>query len=224
MTAAEMHIAFKLGLDKVSSLQAPNFLPEEISFLLNQAQDRFMKTRYQGNNVYRTGFEESQKRIDDLRTLIKDDTAAPTLVTGRTDVWKYSLPADYRFAIMLQCYTTTTSCGNDWRPVRLVQHDDLSYLLYDPFNKPHHDYPMVAFQGTYIYIYSDGTFTPTNFRLKYLKVPAQITTSPTPPATGACELPEHTHQEIVDYAVSLAIEEIESRRYQTFKNDLTTQE
>jgi hypothetical protein len=74
MTISEMHIAFKLGLDKTESLQYPSFLPEEIDFWLNQAIRKFVKTRYSGLNSKREGFEQSQKRIDDLRTLVRELT------------------------------------------------------------------------------------------------------------------------------------------------------
>ena len=38
MTISEMHLAFKLELDKTSALELPSFEPEEIDFWLNAAQ------------------------------------------------------------------------------------------------------------------------------------------------------------------------------------------
>ena len=37
---------------------------------LNEAQERFVKQRYYKNNNYRKGFEEIQKRTDDLKNLV----------------------------------------------------------------------------------------------------------------------------------------------------------
>jgi len=86
MTASEMHVAFKLGLDKTNSLSYPSFLPEEIDFWLNQGVRKFVKTRYSGINAKREGFEQSQKRIDDLRKLVREVTVPCT--AGTTGVNK----------------------------------------------------------------------------------------------------------------------------------------
>ncbi|GAH17195.1 unnamed protein product, partial [marine sediment metagenome] len=77
MTLAEMHIQFKLGLDKTDSLNYPNFEPEEIDLWLDNAQGRFVKTRYVHNNKSET-FEETQKRTDDLRTIVTEVTLIPS--------------------------------------------------------------------------------------------------------------------------------------------------
>ena len=61
-----MHTALKLGLDKSEDLSYPHFEAEELDFWLNESVDRFIKTRYSGSNVKGTGFEEAQKRTDDL--------------------------------------------------------------------------------------------------------------------------------------------------------------
>src|SRR4030043_934065 len=71
MTVSEMHTAFRLHLDKSTSLVGnPDFLPEEIDFWLNESQDRFIKQRMFGNNYKQESFENTQKRIDDLRTIV----------------------------------------------------------------------------------------------------------------------------------------------------------
>ena len=51
--------------DKVSS--------DTLFAFLNEALDKFVKTRYSGINYKREGFEQSQKRIDDLRTLVVNE-------------------------------------------------------------------------------------------------------------------------------------------------------
>ena len=68
MNVQEMHLAIQQGVDKINSLQADLLLPQEIDIELNKSQMRFVNTKYGKNNKYRKGFEESQKRIDDLRT------------------------------------------------------------------------------------------------------------------------------------------------------------
>ena len=78
-----MHIAVNLGVQKIASFQVDNFLPQEVDHELNSAMDRFIKQRYYPlGNKYRKGFEQSQKRIDDLRTLVSTNVASTFLLDG----------------------------------------------------------------------------------------------------------------------------------------------
>ena len=72
MTIPELFAAVKLKLDKTVGLVLPHFEDEEIEFWLNEAIEKFAKTRYSGMNPKQQGFEQSQKRIDDLRTLVRE--------------------------------------------------------------------------------------------------------------------------------------------------------
>ena len=56
MLVTELHRSFRFGLDKMDGFNYPNFLPEEIDLLLNQAQDTFIKQRYGFNNLKRESF------------------------------------------------------------------------------------------------------------------------------------------------------------------------
>ena len=64
-------------LDKINSFQADTLLESEVYTALNMAQDAFVKSRYGRANKYGKGFDESQKRIDDLNAIIKDYSALP---------------------------------------------------------------------------------------------------------------------------------------------------
>tara|TARA_R110002012_G_scaffold11069_5_gene49691 strand:- start:10750 stop:12258 length:1509 start_codon:yes stop_codon:yes gene_type:complete len=72
MDIQNMHIAIRQGVDKINSLQADSLLSEEIDIELNKNMRRFINLKYGKNNIHRKGFEESQKRIDDLSTLIDE--------------------------------------------------------------------------------------------------------------------------------------------------------
>lgn len=82
MTATEMHIAVNMGVQKIASFQTDTLLPQEIDFELNIAMMRFIKQRYNPtSNRLGKGFEQSQKRIDDLRNLVVS-TISSTVSTG----------------------------------------------------------------------------------------------------------------------------------------------
>ena len=61
-----------------------------------EAIDKFYKTRYSGINFKAQGFEQTQKRIDDLRTLIKNKKYTEGSI-NKSDRNSYSveLPEDY---------------------------------------------------------------------------------------------------------------------------------
>ena len=92
-----MHLAIQQGVDKINSLQADMLLPEEIDIELNKSMMRFINTKYGKNNKYGKGFEQSQKRIDDLRTLVREYSAAVTFKEQFSeDFWvdQYQFPQD----------------------------------------------------------------------------------------------------------------------------------
>ena len=115
MNVAQMHIAVNQGVQKIASSQVDVLLPEEIDFELNKAQDRFIKARYnQFGNKYSRGFEGSQKRIDDLRTLVKE-TSVSTQYKGQIDdkifVDFAILPDDYMFLINQRSLVYHNNCS-----------------------------------------------------------------------------------------------------------------
>jgi hypothetical protein len=129
MTVNEMHIAVNLGVQKIASFQADILLPQEIDFELNIAMMRFIKQRYNpSSNRLGKGFEQSQKRVDDLRNLLvttKSDTIVAggflsdaigqyIYTTSETNIYieRATLPLDYLFlvsvtaAVHYNCKTT----------------------------------------------------------------------------------------------------------------------
>ena len=102
MNVTEMHIAVQQGVDKINSLQADSLLSEEIDIELNKNMFRFINTKYGRNNMYRKGFEESQKRIDDLRTLVREYEAPVSFKEQlKTNIFvdTFQLPNDYMYLV-----------------------------------------------------------------------------------------------------------------------------
>lgn len=110
-----MHIAVNLGVQKIASYQVDVLLPEEIDHELNLAMTRFIKQKYNpSSNRLGKGFEQSQKRIDDLRALVVDaqietynhgilnDLLGKYVYTAnRSNIYvdRVTLPLDYMFLV-----------------------------------------------------------------------------------------------------------------------------
>jgi hypothetical protein len=242
MTIQEMHTEFRLAFDKLESSAYPDYQVEEVDYLLNEAIIRFVKTRYSPNNLYRKGFEEIQKRIDDIRSLVKTAFCA-TIATGiEPNVYKANPqvmftdeaqtspinPNDrYMFYLRGRSRNVKTGCPSVYKWVRLVQHDDLDYLMDDPFNKPYYGRALAYFEDNVIYVATDGNYSIDNFKLTYLKWPIKVqygSVYPSPVADVDSDLPEHTHKEIIQIAVSIALENIESPRQQSQEMNLNRME
>jgi len=149
MTVNEMHIAVNLGVQKIASFQADILLPQEIDFELNIAMMRFVKQRYNaGSNRQGKGFEQSQKRVDDLRNLVVT-TSSNTISTGgflfdalggfiyttsNSNIYmeRATLPLDYLFLVSVSAeshyncngsilnYLQNITANTDWVKVDLT--------------------------------------------------------------------------------------------------------
>jgi len=97
-----MHLAIQQGVDKINSLQADTLLSQEIDIELNKTMSRFINTKYGKGNKYGKGFEESQKRIDDLRSVVTE-YEAPVVFKEQysNDFWidQFKLPSDYLYLV-----------------------------------------------------------------------------------------------------------------------------
>ena len=225
MTVKVMQEEFKLGVDKILSLNAPGFTAEEIDTLLNNAQEEFIEQRAYRTNPKGTGLEEDQKRRDDLRALIKNysTTAFSNTANNKPNGKFIALPVDYRHSIQEEVTINYIDCNKDTRSkvvtVTPVTHDRYNKIVNDPFNKPYEDEVIrLDYEGNVFELITDGTYSLTKYFLRYLKEPRRIqygTQYVIPTTDVDSELASHTHREIVAKSVESALENIESGRFTT---------
>lgn len=234
MTITEAHIEFKIRYDKTDSLNYPNFLPEEIDVFLNNAIEKFIEQRAYGTNAKRLGLEETQKRDDDLRNIIKNSAITPNAATSNNKPHGrfISLPTDYRHAIQEEATVNYIDCTGATASKRVevipTTHDRYNRTIKDPFNKPYEDQIIrLIFQGDVFELVSDATTQVTTYHLRYVATPTKVrygTTYSTPTTDIQFTLAEHCHREIISMAVEMALENVESRRLNTFNNMVKTDE
>ena len=186
MTVSDMHQAIRLHLDKSTSLVGSvDFLPEELDFWLNEAQDRFIKQRLYGNNYRQQKFDDTQKRIDDLRSLIiQTSKIALTQSNLASNVKECNLPTidmttdnPYMFYLNSTLYDSSTGV---LQTGDTVSFDLISRYLKDDINDPYIRRPLVVFynNGSYTdmigFIHGDE-FIPTRCDITYIKKPRTLT-------------------------------------------------
>lgn len=210
-----MHSEFYLRLDEINSSSLPQFLTEEVDDILNSAILRFTKTRYSKNNLYRSGFEERQKRTEDLKALTVTATVASTEVVTEENTYSVSFPNDWLFYLRGRAEVNSPNCENYFTSIDVIQQDDIETVKGDPFAKPDKFNVVGYFENNSLYLLSDGTFSIPNAKLTYLSYPDTVVHPDTGNPQVDCNLSEHTHDEIVELAVKLALNQIESPREQT---------
>ena len=223
MNIARFHIEYQLTVDKRDSSAVPELEAEVIDYFLNEAQERYIKSRYESLNVYKAGFEAIQKRTDDLRSIVKTEDINTAVVAGETNTFKAVLSgttSPYMFYIRGRANMVKTGCANKTQGVNLVRHDSLDRILLDPFNKPNYGNVVAYFEDSDFFVITDGTFTVPSVKITFLKRPNLMNVGSYGGAVVDCELPEHTHKEIVQYAADITFENIESKRLETVKRQL----
>lgn len=227
MTRDELHIAFKIEMDKNSQSVAyggcPAFLPEEVDYWLNKGYYDVLTTKFSGQNSTETAFEGSVKRIADLERLVKTDNSIPVNLTEGTNklVLTNLLNRNEDNSGRMFFIDAVLHWGDKQAVVELVSHEIARNFTKTYNNNPWIEKPVATIQDNSLVIYIDpiemtGTFT---VDVTYVKHPTLITDLPSD--TGLTEVPEYVQNEIVNKAVQLALDNIESQRIQT-KSQLNT--
>lgn len=230
MTIQEMHYDLKLRLDKLDSLNYDNILEPERDIYLNRAQITLIKQRYGLNNLYNAGFEQSQKRVEDLKMLLVKSCNNTTLcesplIPSYTDnikgIYTYNLNnlTKGKYLIFSSAYIKAfkKGCEIDITP-SFSEHDDLYGSLINPKYKPSFEwmYLPIVFSENYIYAYTNNEFQIGKMFLDYLRYPREMHYGNYSDENGilipeaSCELPDFLHYEILDLAEVYIKKDIES--------------
>lgn len=218
MNAREMHYDFKQKLNKIDSQQYRNLIVPEIDWKLNEAQEVFVKMIAQPRLKSQLGFEINQRTIDDIRTIVINQSPQQanclTVTSYDNSSFLAQLPADYWFFVGGKVYATKGKCVNKKLATREIQHDDEHDM--SPFDRSSFEWRIsnLRFMNGGIRIFTDGTYTVNSLCMDYIKKLRRIhnaqdyqggtyTTLDGIVLTGtqSCELPEMVHREIVDLAV-----------------------
>jgi hypothetical protein len=277
MNITDMHTNLNLEIDKSDTLDSVGFETEELDYWLNSAIRSFAITRYKGSSSARgEAFEQNQKRVDDLRTLVEEEVIIPSRGTDSSDKpnsYKASLPSSntYWFTlseeVLIAYQTATTAAGTSalatgsiYKVSGNVLHAGNPYVDGDYFiataasysgnptgqvylcsvkrqgitqttadtytfhiDNPYSEYhlenylarPLRLFKQDEVELITDGDYGVVNYYIRYLFQPAEVVYN-----TVNCDLPVHTHDEIVKMAANMILENTENPRYRTHLNEL----
>ena len=210
-----------------------------ISFI-NEAIDKFWKTRYSGLNYKQRGFEQDQKRTDDLRTLVTKHTYKDTDISKINQVeYTVTLPDDY---VILLGDTAGISpadgvINNCWEKDALgnykIKYSDtiegtietVDRIKENSLSEYRLKYtkakPIRLIQDNTITLYTDGNYKVAEYTIEYLKKPSKVDLK-TNPTDEYTDLPSHTHMEVVKLAVQLILATLPN--YNVYSNEVNSME
>lgn len=222
-----MHYDLKFKLNKVDSQQYRNLRVPEIDWVLNEAYEIYIKSIAEPRQKNNLGFETSQRSIDDIRVLVKDNVSIAPIQTSDSIIYA-PLPVDYMFYLSSDVVISKETCGSRLAKGLLKQHDD--YLLGNHLYNSSYEWREcnIRFFDKGIRIFTDDTFTVNSLQLDYIRKPKYIHNAQDFLPSGSyklpdgtlltgtqdCELPPHTHREIVDIAVLILTGNLQIPDYQ----------
>lgn len=211
MTERQFQINMERQLDSIipSYDKTIKYPSDTLFHYLNKAKDEYTK------QLFRI-FQANQELSDNIRTLVKTQTynAGNFRVSGKK--WETDYPDDYVFALGENVYISIkdNKCNN------LIVHESdvleatienissqLNNSLSDHRLRYNQARPLRLYQDNTIILYTDGKYGINSYELTYLRKAKDL---------GKFEdltkeytdLPENTHQDIVDLAVQLLVTNI----------------
>lgn len=113
MNVRDMHIEIEQSTQQVAANRGRKWLPEEIDWVLNKMQDRFISSCLRPRADGSGGFELDQAKADHIRMLVTRATLTPYIEDSER--YKCFLPANYRNLLADWSYTIDL-CGKPAPP------------------------------------------------------------------------------------------------------------
>lgn len=234
MKYIDLQEAFEIEINKLyDGAEKPRTITTE--YFLNSALDKFWKTRYSALNYKKEGFEQTQKRIDDLRTLVSEITVEPTAKNNKEYI--VDLPEDYLLLLgdtagIVPADGIENKCWDKNEDDTYVIHrsdtiegkiETVDRIIDNSLSEYHLRYtkakPIKLIIGNNIKLITDGQYKVIEYTMQYLRKPIRIDIHKNP-FDEYTDMPEHTHIEIVKLAAQLYIENQADNRYQTYTQEV----
>lgn len=211
MTEREFQISFERQL----STMIPGYNTEiklnsdTIFYYLNIGKEEYIK------QLYRV-FQQNQEITDKLRTLVKTKTIDKFNINGNRYIIDY--PEDYSFALGEEVYISITknNCPNlitKTRDVIEATIENVDRILENSLSEYHLHHnqarPIRLYTDNNIVLITDGQYSINKYNLTYLRNTSDLGNNLSKEYT---ELPQITHQEIVDIAVNIYISQLSTTR------------
>jgi len=205
-------------LNKLSTNEHQQINLEDKILALNEAQIKLIKQKVDGQNtVSGLGLDAFKKRYEDLQSLVMNYNHQPldlTLLNSELNQWKanvHLLTPKYMFYIDSYVLADKGRCTDRkiWINRDLAKHGDIQFILNNDHYKPSFEYQETfnSISSDEISIFTDGTFTPKQIYISYMRYPEYINKEGYVMLDGEdsfdqdCELELYLEDELLDLTV-----------------------
>lgn len=231
MTRNELHTAFKVEMDKNSVNMAyggcPAFIDSEIDYWINKGYYNLLMQKFTGGTSNEVKFEGDVKRIADFDRLIKTDKNVSLTKDNNTNCAYLNdlLNRNNDNRGRMFYVSSVLSWGDNKATVKLLDHTQVKNFIKTYNNNPWIENPVGVIEDNTLKIYYDPISMESNsysIDLTYIKHPILINDLTS--ELQISELPDQTWYEVINRAVQMALENVESQRIQTKTSLINSEE
>jgi hypothetical protein len=215
----ELIYEFELKLNSLDRQDNQQIQLENKLIYLNNAQDSWIKSKLNFNNIYKLGYEAFRKRIDDLQVLKVNDYKLVATKTDNTRYIGYKVNltdiSNYSFYVSAYAEVKKDNCSSTVS-VDLIKEGELEDKYFNENYKPSFEwrYSLATLGDNSLYVYTSNDFDVEKVSITYLRYPKRIDKEGYVKLDGLdsvnqdCELPYYAKNDIVDLAVKYAAQSI----------------
>lgn len=221
--------AFETEIGVVNQVEKP--LTSDSLFWLNQAVDKFVKLRFNTDQVHRTSYEQNEKRRNDLINLYKTTKYTQFNIDDNNPKYdKYiveNYPDDFLFSLNEDAIITNNKGENPYSTsIFECTSDSFMYRVTNSLTDFHYKYgearPLRVCTDKGCYLLTDKNYNIKEYVLGYLRTPNKITLSN--PFEEYTDFDNITIPEIIKIAAQMYLENTGNPRYKSITQEVMTQE
>ena len=231
MTNIEILTAFETEINQLDNeLTKPS--TDDSLFWLNQSVNKFVKIRFNGDFIHREGYEQTEKRRNDLIKLFKtvtydDEDMIKDISFASYDQYSIQYPKDFLYALNEDVVIADVD-GNHKMDTCVFEctQDSFMYRINNSLTDFHYRFhrarPIRTRNKTGCLLLTDKKYIIKQYTLGYLRQPDEITLQN--PYNQYLDFDDSTMYEIIKIAAQMYLENIKDQRYQTITSEIISQE
>lgn len=231
MTNIEILTAFETEINQLNNeLTKPS--TDDSLFWLNQSVNKFVKIRFNGDFIHREGYEQTEKRRNDLIKLFKtviynDEDMIKDTSFASYDQYSIQYPKDFLYALNEDVVIADVD-GNHKMDTCVFEctQDSFMYRINNSLTDFHYRFhrarPIRTRNKTGCLLLTDKKYIIKQYTLGYLRQPDEITLQN--PYNQYLDFDDSTMYEIIKIAAQMYLENIKDQRYQTITSEIISQE
>lgn len=204
-------------------------LTEDSLYWLNQAVAKFVKLRFNGDQAHKMGFEQTEKRREDLRRLMCNTIMEETDFEKKDqyDIYSFNYPQDLLYILNENATITDLQNKHEYSTsIFECTRDSFMYRVTNSLTDFHYNHykarPIRIVDSYGCYLLTDKQYKIKEYTLGYLRKPNELNLDN--PLSEYSDFEDNVMYEIIKMAAQMYLENAKNERYQTITQEVLTQE